>query len=85
MRGGPAEGIYRPVEHEDRWLSGLLTGVTDPDATNGAADSLSFDAAAPAYTTPNVTLTSVTLGTCTTAPSRTSTRPEVLILIHHRE
>jgi CSLREA domain-containing protein len=46
-------------------LSGLLTGVTDPDATNGAADSLSFDAAAPAYTTPNVTLTSVTLGTCT--------------------
>ena len=46
-------------------LSGLLSGATDPDATNGAADPLSFDAAAPAYTSPNVTLTSVTLGTCT--------------------
>jgi hypothetical protein len=46
-------------------LSGLLTGVTDPDATNGAADPLSFDAAAPAYTSPSVTLTSVTVGTCT--------------------
>ena len=45
-------------------LAGLLTGVTDPDATNGAADPLSFDAQA-GYTTPSVTLTSVTLGTCT--------------------
>ncbi len=45
-------------------LTGLLSGVTDADATNGAADSLSFDAQA-GYTTPSVTLTSVTLNTCT--------------------
>lgn len=45
-------------------LTGLLTGVTDPDATNGANDASSFDAAA-GYTSPVATVTSVTLNTCT--------------------
>lgn len=45
-------------------LTGLLTGVTDPDATNGAADPLSADAIA-GYTSPSVTVTSLTLNTCT--------------------
>ncbi|MEP6911728.1 MAG: tandem-95 repeat protein, partial [bacterium] len=56
-------------------LTGLLTGVTDPDATNGAADPLSFDAAAPAYTTPSVTLNNIAVGTCQNAspPATTST------------
>ncbi len=56
-------------------LTGLLAGVTDPDATNGAADPLSFDAAAPAYTTPSVTLNNIAVNTCQAAgpPATTST------------
>jgi CSLREA domain-containing protein len=45
-------------------LTGLLAGVTDADAVNGAADPLSADAIA-GYTAVNVTLTSLTLNTCT--------------------
>src|SRR5262245_10293820 len=48
-------------------LTGLLTGVTDADATNANADALSQDKAAN-YTSPNVTLTSVT-GACTALAS----------------
>src|SRR5262249_970998 len=48
-------------------LTGLLTGVTDADATNANADPLSQDKAAN-YTSPNVTLTSVT-GACTALAS----------------
>ncbi|HVQ38070.1 MAG TPA: Ig-like domain-containing protein, partial [Pyrinomonadaceae bacterium] len=56
-------------------LTGLLSGVTDPDATNGAADPLSFDAAAPAYTTPSVSLNNIAVNTCQNAgpPATTST------------
>ena len=37
--------------------------------TNGAADPLSFDAAAPAYTTPSVSLNNIAVNTCQTNPA----------------